>query len=170
LISEHSNHLKEAALVQRVTQQSSMPWQWHAHRFPYSDSHCVVLCHDDTGYIMVMPDFPCTDPQRFIDGMKDLLAESIQELGFTSAEAMKLLLALGPVSIDDQCNNKVKEVMSVAWQDLHNFLQDRPDIRIWNPVKLNELINQRIIKKDGEWRRPDELFRQWAEEQLKQLP
>lgn len=90
--------------------------------------------------------------------IRDSLIASVEDLGFSAAEARQMLLQSGPVVFDDQSNNKIKEMLSVAWQDLHNLLEDRPNLLIWNPLRLNEMINQRIIKKGGQWCRPDDLF------------
>ncbi|GLQ31816.1 DUF6933 domain-containing protein [Litoribrevibacter albus] len=158
----NGNHTDEqysdSDLIRRHSQEINTPWQWHAHRFPYANSCCVLLCHDDTGFILALPGVESPDFTCFSDMIRDSIMGSIEDLGFSPSEARKAVLLSGPVVFDDQSENRVKEMLSVAWQDLHNLLEDRPNLLVWNPLRLNELINQRIIKKDGKWCRPDELF------------
>lgn len=144
--------------IRKRSQEQNSIWQWHAHRFPYANSCCVLLCHDDTGYILSFPGVEASEYEFFPDMVRENLMASVEDLGFSSSEARQLLLQSGPVVFDDQSNNKTKEMLSVAWQDLHNLLEDRPNLLMWNPLRLNEMINQRIIKKGGQWCRPDDLF------------
>ncbi len=142
--------------------EMSGPWHWHAHRFPYANSCCVLICHDSTGFVLALPGLDEGDFQIMPDLVRESLVGSMEDLGFSPAEARQVLLRSGPVLFDDQSENRVKEMLSVAWQDMHNVLEDRPNLLLWNPLRLNELINQRIIKKDDNWCRPDDLFSQFV--------
>ncbi len=166
LQKDKENH---ASLVGRANEMGDQ-WQWHAHRFPYGESCCVLVCHDSTGFILALAGIELPDYNCINDIIKDTLMGSIEDLGFTPAQSKKIGLKAGPVIYDDQSAVKVKEMLSVAWQDLRNLLVDRPNLLLWNPLRINELINERIIKKDDQWSRPDSLFKTFLEERLKSMP
>jgi hypothetical protein len=112
--------------------------------------------------VLALPGLDEGDFQIMPDLVRESLVGSMEDLGFSPAEARQVLLRSGPVLFDDKSENRVKEMLSVAWQDMHNVLEDRPNLLLWNPLRLNELINQRIIKKDDNWCRPDDLFSQFV--------
>ncbi|GAA3919998.1 DUF6933 domain-containing protein [Litoribacillus peritrichatus] len=164
----HNNQQEPHQLVSK-SRMVGDAWQWHAHRFPYGDSCCVLLCHDATGFVLSITGLEPPDYHYMSDIIKDLLMAAIEDLGFSPVQSKKLILKLGAVMYDDQCLGSVKEMLSVAWQDLKNLLVDRPNLLLWNPITINQLINERIIKMDGEWCRPDGLFKTFVENELKGL-
>ena len=162
--------LTSSDAIKKRSNDANAIWQWHAHRFPYGDSCCLMVCHDQTGFVLVLPGVEENEYDYLSDIVKDYLVGYIEDLGFSPAQSKQMALSSGPVLFDDQSENSVKEMLSVAWQDLHNLLVERPNLLLWNPLRLNELINQRIIKKDDNWCRPDELFRALVDQEVAKLP
>jgi hypothetical protein len=173
LLDDQKLHQSEenGTFLKQFAEELSGDWQWNAHSFSYLGSHCILICHNATGFILVLPVAYGDELHHFKDIVRDLLIGSIEDLGYSSSEARKLALKVGMVRFDDshgelEANRDSKEMISVAWQDLNNLVEERPNLLLWNPLRLIELINERLIKLYGVWCTPQELFKAFIDKEL----
>jgi hypothetical protein len=150
---------------QAVESAPESAWaSWHGHLLRFDRRQCVMFCHDQTRYVMLLPGLRAKQFAELERWHRDLFAACLGAQGIRDDAIVSALSALGPTTWDRHTDRSVLSSMRVAAQDFElGILEELPHILAMDPVRVSCELNRRPATIRGEWMWPGEDMRKLVE-------
>ncbi|MDF1580986.1 MAG: hypothetical protein P1P74_09450 [Desulfuromonadales bacterium] len=126
---------------------------WHANLYRYSRRQCVLFCHDETRYCLLLAGLLKDDFAVAGHLQRELFLASLRALDVPATTLKRVTLALGPVQFDCNTNRSVLGGLRTADIDLSWLICDTPILEC-DPLKLCLQLNQRPTSIKGRYLMP----------------
>ena len=110
---------------------------WHARLYHLDRRQCVLFCHDQTRYTVLMLGLVKAQFAELGNLFRDLWFEVLQTQGVPEQKLKQLSLMLGPIELDTNTDRSVQASMRIAKQDLEAMLYRVPNVLSLDPIQTS---------------------------------
>lgn len=136
---------------------------WHGNLYVIDRRQCVMLCHDDTRYVLFLAGFTKATLAELNAAFGGLFLASLDALGCAPATLARVRLALGPLQVDTRTDRSVLSALRVAKGDFEALLCEVPSVLDLDPLAAAAWLNKRPTQARGEWLWPATAMRERVE-------
>ena len=133
---------------------------WHGNLFVIDRRQCVMLCHDDTRYMLSLAGFTKATFAELHAAFGGLFLGTLEVLGCAPAALARVRLAIGPLQVDTHTDRSVLSALRVAKGDFEALLCDVPSVLDLEPLAAAAWLNTRPTQARGEWLWPARAMRE----------
>ncbi len=128
---------------------------WHANLYQIHRRQCVLFCHDETRYMLLVAGLKKAHFEGLGKLHRDLFLMSLAAHGLPDAKTMRAGLMLGPMAFDRATDRSVLSSMNVAMGDFAAYLQRVSNVLELDPAEMAIWLNKRPVSIRGATLWPD---------------
>jgi len=124
---------------------------WHANLLRLDRVQCVMFCHDETRYILLLPGMRAPQLADLGRWHRELFCATLVLEGVDDATIARAEAALGGMRFDTKTNRSVLATMNIALGDLAPRLAEAGHVLRLDPVRVSVHLNRRPTQAHGQW-------------------
>lgn len=129
---------------------------WHANLYTIDRRQCVLFCHDETRYILLLVGLRAPQFAELGRLHRELFLATLAVQGVSGSSLKRVELALGPALFDRAVDRSVLGSMNIVRFDLDARLVEVANVMGLDPVAVSCGLSRRPATIKGKWLWPDE--------------
>jgi hypothetical protein len=138
---------------------------WHANLYVIDRRNCLMFCHDQTRFILVMTGLKKDDVSNLDFWFQDIFANTLLKLDYDTRLIEKVLSLLDPLQFDTSCDRSVQGTMRIAKLDFEAMLMRVSNVMELPVYSTSAQLNHRPVTikgmKESDCLWPDREMKNW---------